>query len=267
MVARQAERLPDQRLRLEIEAAAPMLHRGTWFSHRSAAALHGLPVVIRSTTRVEVVRTFGGHGGRSSRLHARTARLLPGEGVFLNGIPATSVERTVTDLVRVLPFPEAVMLVDAALRKGVPRETLLAGLPERGRGCRMAERAVTFGDPASESPGESESRARLALAGLPTPELQVEIYGADGVFIARPDFLWRSHKVIGEYDGEGKYTGQFGVAPVDVIHDEKEREAALEAAGYLVLRWGKRELRRPGEVERRVQRALAGRRLLPVGES
>jgi len=164
----------------------------------------------------------------------------------------------VLDLVRTLRFPEAVTVADAALRRGADRDVLLARVPP-GRGSRMAERCLAFADAASESAGESESRALLALAGIPVPELQVPLYDATGSFIGRPDFLWRAKKVVGEYDGEGKYEGQFGVSPAEAFRREKDREAALEREDYLVVRWDKTVLRQTGELERRVRRALASR--------
>lgn len=258
VVAENTELTPSEHLRRAIEAAGPFLRRGTWFSHRSAALLHGLPAVVRAGDLVEVVRTFGGHGNSSRHLRARAATMVPGEGTWVDGLPVTTLTRTVLDLVRMLPFTEAVMIADAALRLGADRGELLAGVGE-GRGCRKAERVLVFADSASESPAESESRARIALAGLPTPEIQAVIRTSTGQFIARVDFLWRARKVIGEYDGEGKYTGEYGRAPLDVVEQEKERQAALEAEGYLVLRWGKKVLRQPGELECRIRRALASR--------
>lgn len=247
---------PDERLRCAIEAAALVLNAGTWFSHRSAALVHGLPVFLRPDTRVEVVRTMGGHGNRRVRLHARSAVLLPGDGVRVDGLPVTSVERTTLDLVRELPFPQAVMVADAALRLGADRGGLLGRIPP-GRGCRKAERALVFADPASESAGESESRARMAMAGLPAPELQVDLYDDDGTFIARPDFYWRGKRVVGEYDGAGKYQQAYGLTAEEAVRREKNREVALEKAGYHLVRWGKDALREPGELERRVRKVLA----------
>ncbi|HOQ52610.1 MAG TPA: hypothetical protein PLF56_03245 [Micropruina sp.] len=252
------ELTPEQRLRIEIEATARVINHGTWFSHRSAALLHGLPVLIYPDTRPEVVRTFGGHGSRSARLHARAANLAPDESAVLDALPVTSLARTVLDLARSLSFPQALMVVDSALQRGLDRDILLGALAP-GRGSRMAERAINAGDPQSESGGESESRALMICAGLPLPELQVPIYTADGRFVARPDFLWRAKRVVGEYDGEGKYDNQFGVSTADAVRAEKKRQAALEAENYLVIRWGKDALRQPGELARRIRRALASR--------
>ena len=45
-------------------------------------------------------------------------------------------------------------------------------------------------------------------AGLPTPELQVEVLDQHGRFVARGDFGYRRQRVIGEFDGKIKYTGE-----------------------------------------------------------
>lgn len=262
-VTRPDELSPEQSLRLRIEAAAPVLNGGTWFSHRSAALIHGLPVLLAGAETVEVVRTLGGHGNRSRHLHARAAVLADQDVMWVDGLPVTSVARTVVHLARSLSFPQAVMVADHALRLGVSREDLLALLGE-GRGQRKAERAILFADGAAESPPESESRARIALAGLPVPEIQVELFTNTGEFIARPDFYWRGKRLAGEYDGEGKYTGEYGVTPLDAIRKEKRRHAALEEHGYAVVRWDRRTLRQPGEFERRIRIALASRPWLPA---
>lgn len=257
-VRERADLTPDESLRLAIDATARVIHHGTFFSHRSAALLLGLPVFLRNDTLVEVVRTMGGHATTTTRLHARAAVLQPEDEHCIDGLPVTSLTRTTLDLVRTLPFAQAVMVADAALRLGANRDVLLGRL-QPGRGCRMAERALLFADAASESAGESESRAVIAGAGLPVPELQVEIRDGRGHFVARPDFLWRGKRVVGEYDGEGKYSGAFGVAPSQAFRLEKERQAALEGLGYFVLRWDKHVLRTPGELARRVRRTLASR--------
>lgn len=264
-IARRTDELqPHQRLRIDIEAASRVLQSGTWFSHRSAALIHGLPVVVGRDSKVEVIRTYGGHGKSSRLVHARAGALDPDEASVVDGLRVTSLSRTVLDLVRTVPFGEAVMVADAALRLGLPRDRLLESVPA-GRGCRRAVLALSFADSRSESPGESESRAVLHVVGLPPPELQVEIRNGYGRLIARVDFLWRSQRVIGEFDGDGKYRGDFGVEPVAAIRAEKERQAALEAMDYRVVRWDSKVLRTPGALAARLRHALASG--LPVRAS
>ncbi len=135
VVAQPGQRPAEQVLRQRIEAAAPFLGGGTWFSHRSAAVIHGMPVLIRGgQPLIEVIRTMGGHGNRSRHLHARAAMVDADEATWVDGLPVTSLTRTVLDLVKTLPFPEAVMVTDHALRLGLTRTGLIAGVGE-GKGA------------------------------------------------------------------------------------------------------------------------------------
>jgi hypothetical protein len=56
--------------------------------------------------------------------------------------------------------------------------------------------------------------------------------------VARPDFVWVEHGVVGEGDGRIKYE----VRAADVIQAEKDRQARLEALGLVVVRWDERHL-------------------------
>lgn len=58
---------------LRVHATAAYLDTGTYFSHVSAAALHGLPLLSKRRGEVTVVRTRGGHGSVHPSLHSRAA--------------------------------------------------------------------------------------------------------------------------------------------------------------------------------------------------
>ncbi|MGC3956011.1 MAG: hypothetical protein QM804_19415 [Propionicimonas sp.] len=246
--------------RLRLDATAPALGPNTYFSHASAAVVHELPLLAKRTKEVVAVRTGGGHGTITRRLHTRIGHLEQHETEVVNGLPVTSLTRTVTDLVRSLPFAEAVMVADAALARGLDRTELLA-LTEKGRGCRMARRALLFADERAESPGESLSRVRIAEAGLPAPVLQRTVYNANGIFLARVDFCWDEFGVIGEFDGALKYNQLLkpGQSATDAIMDEKQREQLLSDATWWVVRWAWPELWNHG-FEPRLRRAMETRR-------
>ncbi len=91
--------------------------------------------------------------------------------------------------------------------------------------------------------------------GIPAPTPQLRIFDAAGEFVARPDFTWLHHGVVAEADGASKYAGE---DPLRVLRAEKDRQAALEALGLLVVRWDWRHLYGdPPEVILRLRRALA----------
>jgi len=242
--------------RMKIEAAAPFLGPDTYFAYESAAVLHGLPLLSSRLDEVVAVRTGGGHGAITKTLHARRAQVSPGDTTEVAGLPVTSLFRTTCDLTRRLPFPEAVMVADAALRFRLDRGELLRSVVG-GRGCRMAAAAVAFADARSESPGESLSRVRIHRAGLPAPTPQVELFDDFGNLVARVDFWWEAEGVVGEFDGMVKY-GELlrpGQTAEDVIDAEKSREQALVAAGCKVIRWTWRDLWN-GQMDYRLRHAL-----------
>jgi hypothetical protein len=251
MVAEVEHASPESRQRHRLVAALPFLGPQTYFSHTSAAVLHGLPLLAGRRTDTVVIRAGGGHGNINRTLHARRAPLGPAEVEVVGGLPVTSLARTVADLVRELPFAEAVMIADVGLRRGLDRGRLLE-LTASGRGCRMAARALVFADPRSESPGESLSRVRIAEGGLPAPVLQQEFHGALGQFLGRGDFWWADYGLIGEFDGAGKYGTLLepGATAAQAILAEKRREQALQDAGFTIVRWMWSDLWRPGLIDR-----------------
>lgn len=173
-------------------------------SHASAAALHGLPTWRVDSARVHVTRTPPSSGANSGRVHLHVARLAAEETSVVDGVLTTDVTRTVVDLARTLPFESAVVTADAALAL---RSTTAAQLDDAlqrmggAPGTRRAARVIAFADRRSESVGESRSRVMLARAGLPPPDLQVEVRRRDGSLVGRSDFGWSSSRTLGEFDG------------------------------------------------------------------
>lgn len=204
------------------------------FSHWSAAAVLGLPVVGRRDEAVHVVRGPAG-GGRS---HGDVVRHAVGgdtDITMVDGILVTSAARTVVDLARVGGVVAGVVAADAAVRRGLTDVEALrteVARVERGRGARAARWTADLVDPRSESPGESLSRVRMAELGLPAPVLQHEVRDRDG-FIGRVDFWWPEQGVVGEFDGRMKY----GTDAPTVLWEEKLREDRLRATGLAVARW------------------------------
>lgn len=255
-VAEVGERNPTEFHRLKLSAAANYLGGHTYFAGESAAVLHRLPVLAGRLEEVVAVRTGGGHGVITPTLHARRARLESDDVTVVDGLPVTSLARTIADLVRRLPFPDAVMIADAGLRQGADREELLARTSE-GRGCRMAARALLFADADSESPGESLSRVRFHQAGLPVPQLQHKVFDGDGELLARTDFYWEEQRLAGEFDGLVKYGRLLrpGQTPEQVVAAEKRREQQLFDQKVRVIRWIWADLWTP-VLGRRVEAAL-----------
>src|SRR5262249_36863414 len=157
---------------------------------------------------VTITTWAGGRRGRRHGVHTY-ANALPVEHITSKfGLPVTTAARTVVDLASALPFAEGLVAADSALRQGRTTPVELWHVADQcrlRRGGDQATRVVHFADGRAESPLESLARVLFDAGGLPPPELQVTITGADNKFIGRVDFLWRKYRTIVEVDGAGKY--------------------------------------------------------------
>jgi hypothetical protein len=250
----------EQRHRRQIAATAPQLESGAVVSHASAAVVHGLPVWGAAVERVHVTRSRSYGAKRRHLVEVHCAPVTDADRTVHDGVLVTSVARTVIDLARSLPFEQAVAAGDQALRLGVTPAELdgcLAAMP-RWPHVRQARRVLAFLDVRSESVGESVSRVRIRDEGLPDPELQREIRNGVGAFIARVDFCWDEHQIIGEFDGRVKYGRLLppGKSLEDAIYAEKIREDALRDLGWRVVRWTWADLYTANRLRDRLDRAL-----------
>ncbi|GAB3699645.1 DUF559 domain-containing protein [Mariniluteicoccus flavus] len=100
----------------------------------------------------------------------------------------------------------------------------------------------------SESNMETRLRLLRCLAGLPEPDLQVDIYDGCGVWLGRVDELDPEFKVICEYEGRHHLTD-----PAQWSKDVARYEAMV-AEGYIVLRFTAEHLRDPVAVVHRIHR-------------
>jgi hypothetical protein len=231
-------------------------------AHQSAAALHGVPVWGIELGRVHILRPPPARGNGSARLHLHVAHLPDHHVVVVDGIPTTTVTRTVVDIARTASFESAVVMADWALRE---RRTSQAELEEclgvvgPVPGARAAARVIAFADPLSESVGESRSRVLMHRLRLPRPDLQVRVLRRDGSAIGRCDFGWESRRSVGEFDGMVKYGRLLrpGQAPGEVVFEEKRREDVLRDHRWEVARWTWADLDHPRLVEQRIRRAHA----------
>ncbi len=247
--ARDAELLA----RARIVAVARQLRSDVTFSHVSAALVWGC--AVWPPPRVTHVT----HAGRPNAAGAADlvrhhVLLPPAHRVELDGLPVTSLERTVVDCARSLPSPEALVVTDSALRLGVDRDAVGALIASAvgARGIARARRVWAWADDGAESPGESLTRHAALAAGLGAPETQIPVVTRLGTFWL--DLGWPEERVAIEFDGLVKYGGTYG-APADVVVAEKRRQDALEELGWTVLRVTWADLRDPVALAARVHAA------------
>ena len=252
----------DDRLRHEWEAAAVTAAmrrpRPVAFSHTTAAAMIDLPVPRRLLSSVHLtVRPGSGTARRDDGVHRHVAGLPRGHVVLLRSLPVTSPARTVADCLRQLDAADAVALADAAVRAGLTTAEAVRDVLRQQAGWPFVQGAglsLALVDGRRESSLESRSAVVMHRASLPAPEPQVSIHDERGRFVARVDFAWLEHGVVGEADGRIKYRDG---DVVRVIEAEKERQSRLEALGLVVVRWGWRDLQGPEpRMVERVREAL-----------
>ena len=169
------------------------------------------------------------------------------------------------DTLHRLSFSDAVVVADQMLSERADAPylrskshlgELCALLPKAAQRERMAT-AVAFADHRSESVGESFSRAVIAQLGFEVPDLQFHVMGPSGE-VARTDFYWPQRKLVGEFDGNMKYTRArelSGKSVSEVVAEEKAREDRIRELGYGVIRWEWDELTRPERLAAKLLRA------------
>jgi hypothetical protein len=145
-----------------------------------------------------------------SDIVVRRAGLPRDELLGAHDFPRTTIARTVVDLARELPFREAVVTADQALRRGVDPDALQLVLDRQRQwpGVRRARETIAFADGRSESALESIARAAFATSGLPVPVLQASFWTGDAWMSERVDFWWPEFRTVAEADGLAKYDGR-----------------------------------------------------------
>ncbi|GAB3582402.1 hypothetical protein [Calidifontibacter terrae] len=229
----------DQKHALLIHASGPAWQDQLVVSHRSAAALWGIPIVGPMPKGVEVTAPAPTRTTQGALVVHRAGEMP--ESVELNGFRVTSPLRTVLDLARTLPIPYALAAADHAVRNRTFTATemfrVAQDLRPGARGRTMARTIACLADPRAESPLESLSRGVMFMNLLPKPDLQVITLGPNDEFLGRSDFGWPG--VLGECDGAMKYGADLAEDgdPSKAVWQEKQREDRLREVS-MVARWG-----------------------------
>ncbi|PXW35334.1 UNVERIFIED_CONTAM: hypothetical protein DES50_101279 [Williamsia faeni] len=226
-------------------------------SHRSAAAVHDLPLLRPDDTKVHFIVRWGGRVAAGIHLHE--AEVDRGDVVMVNGHRVTSVVRTVVDVAREGDFIDALAILDSGLRAGVQRADVEA-MAQRFHGFvggSTLRDAAQAADGQAANPGESLSRGlMLGFPEVPAPRLQHPFVDDDGL-IGFTDFDWDG-RVVGEFDGRYKYRKHLrpGESVEDAVIREKYREDRLRALGIHVMRWTWSDLMNPQRFRALLDRGL-----------
>ena len=242
-------------------AYAPILAPGEFFSHATAAVLHGmwLPLELEQRLRLDVSVRKPQRAPRDARVQGHHLVDRPGLVSRVRGLPVASPWETWAQLARELSVTDLVVAGEALLAKDRPnrraaleRLVEVAADPDRPYHRRLA-RAAALLRIDSRSAGETRFRLLLTRNGLPEPRINLRIRDASGRFIGEGDLVYEEEMVLVEYEGDGhRERAQF--------RKDISRVEEFVAAGWRVIRATAADERNPARVLTILRQALEDRR-------
>jgi predicted transcriptional regulator of viral defense system/very-short-patch-repair endonuclease len=195
-------------------------------SHRAAASLWG---ILRGTQPIEVTAPRGRKPRDGFILH-RSRLIHPEDRATIQGIPVTSLARTIVDLADNLPERR---LADAINEAEIRRlfdlkkvERVLERLPGRTGRHRLNRVLAAYTD---VQPFVRSRAERLVVQiceehGLPRPRVNTWVHSQE------VDFYWPHAGLVLEFDGGAVHR------TTKAFYEDRERDRALAAQGIHVVR-------------------------------
>jgi len=225
---------------------------GAVLSHRAAAALWELRPAPSGLIDITVPgRSRKGQIG--IRVH-NVRHLDPDDRALVDGIPVTSLHRTLLDYAEVARYQQLRLALDAAERLDLLDAHKLQRLYERARGrhglkpLKAAVAELCGPAPWTQSELERTFHALIREWGLPEPQANVLVEG----FLV--DFWWPGPRLVVELDGYRfhKARGKF--------ETDRVRDTKLQLAGCMTIRVTQARIQNePDELRNDLIRGLARR--------
>ena len=221
---------------------------GAVLSHRSAAALLGL----RDWGHTKIEATVPRRSRRSHdgiKVHCSTT-LTDNDVTVVNGIPCTSIARTLLDLAEVVTHRQLERAFDQAEIIEHPLNITavldqIARNPTRpgAKRCRLVLETHYIGKTPTANENEEALLAITRPLGIPDPQCNAYIVLDDGGPAIKADFVWRDRRVIVEADSD-RWHNTHQRFEADRVRDQR-----LMAAGWTVIRTTWRQMKyRPHEL-------------------
>lgn len=228
-----------------LSAATP----GAWVSHLTAAILLGLwlPAWFQDCRDLHLSKPKSLPQVRRHGVIGHTVLAYDDEIMVWEGIRISTPARTWLDLARVLPLQDLVAMGDQVIRQ--PREELelryepwstVQDLREMLRrhpkmqGIVKARAAVDLIRLGADSAPETFLRLAMMDAGLPEPELQVQIVPGDS-YSPAADLGYRRQRIAIQYDGGHHLTRE-------QQSRDNRRDAAFHFAGWRYFKFNADDL-------------------------
>ena len=240
-------------------AASPTAQSPLWAAHihlgpesivvlRSAAAVHGISGVAGRFVP-ELAVPPGLEKTQRPGMHIRVWSIPDDQKCVVDGLPVTTIERTLADIARLLPRAQAVSCLDSALHLGlicVEDLRALDDLMHRRRQCVSGRRRLLEARPGTQSPLETRVRLQASDGGFPPDALQVPVCNSSGVLLGYgdmgyelPDRSW----LIVEADGRSVHE-----LPEALLHDRRRQNAFLAAEVSSIFRFTWEDARHPAYI-------------------
>jgi predicted transcriptional regulator of viral defense system/very-short-patch-repair endonuclease len=232
-------------------AAVARCGQGAVLSHLDAAALWRIYDGVGA--RIHVTATWN-RRVPGLWIH-RTRRLHPDDVALKDGIPVTTVARTLVDLTDVLGRDRVLRAIREADYLRLLDLDALDAAVQRARGRRRLQalkEALADHRPGQIVRDELEHRflELVRAAGLPQPETNVKVQTRRRRYTV--DCLWRENRVAVELDGRGAH------ARITAFESDRRKDAALSAVRLHPVRFTwYRVTHEPAEVTAELEATLA----------
>ncbi|GAB3617824.1 DUF559 domain-containing protein [Okibacterium endophyticum] len=247
MVAGDPLRMSDQAREIAVRAGQYRVRMlpHEFFSHTTAATLWGAPLPFLPDARIHVSVLSPGRGPRARGVIGHEVQSALVNPMEVNGIRIASPASTWASLGLLLHPYDLVAVGDYLVRiqrhPGGFRPTTqksLATLAQldaamcagRRPGLAAVRKALPRVRTGSSSRLESWTRLILTDAGLPEPDLDVDVHDENSMFIGCVDLAYESLKIAIEYDGDQHRTSR------EQFTRDIDKLEQLTAAGWRVVR-------------------------------
>jgi very-short-patch-repair endonuclease len=218
-------------------AAVLFAGEGAVLSHRAAADVWEL----RASRESEIDVIAPAHRRGDANVRIRQDQLDPSETTRRHGIRVTKPLRTLLDLAAVVSQKELERAIRQAVYRRLTTTALLADAVHERTGRRGAKSMGIALIHLGEAPGQTRSDLEddflifLRKHRLPMPELNMKTP------VGEVDCMWREQRLIVELDGRDAHDS------TPAFEADRERDAALQASGWRVIRITSRRMRHDGQ--------------------
>lgn len=228
-----------------LSAATP----GAWILHLTAAVVLGLwlPTWFRDCRELHLSKPRNLPPVRREGVVGHTVLAFDAEVMVLDGMQISTPARTWLDLASIIPLADLVAVGDQLIRqprpgleaRAAPWSTLqeLQEMLKRHpklKGIVKAREAAELIRRGADSPPETFLRLALSAAGLPEPELQLQLVEADP-YSPAADMGYRAQRIAIQYDGGHHLTRE-------QQSRDNRRDETFNAAGWRYFKFNADDL-------------------------